>query len=90
MTEGHLRILGFEKEESVVQHSNNPEPEFYYYIKEMTEGLTFITNTDDEARDDGWYVEFFDIDIPVRYYDYDKVKSLFKLIKDGMIKPKQR
>ena len=61
----------------------NDEPEFYYYIKEITKGLTFITNTDDEARDDGWYVEFFDIDIPVRYYDYDKVKSLFDLIKDG-------
>ena len=75
--------LGFEKE--VSWDLIDGEPEFYYYIKDITKGLTFITNTDDEARDDGWYVEFFNTDIPVRYYDLDTVKNLFKLIEDNII-----
>ena len=75
--------LGFEKE--VSWDLIDGEPEFYYYIKDITKGLTFITNTDDESRDDGWYVEFFNTDIPVRYYDLDTVKNLFKLIEDNII-----
>ncbi len=88
MTEKEIQLLGFEKEVSL--DLINGEPEYYYYVKEITKGLTFITNTDDEAKYDGWYVEFFDTEIPVRYYNYDKVKSLFNLIEEGVITPKQR
>lgn len=86
MLEKDLIELGFEKE--ISQDLINGEPEFYYYVKEITNGLTFITNTDGEAKYDGWYVEFFDTEIPVRYYNYDKVKSLFNLIEEGVIKQK--
>lgn len=83
MKEKDLVELGFEKEVSL--DLINGEPEFYYYVKDITKGLTFITNTDDEARDDGWYVEFFNTNIPVRYYDSDTLKKLFKLIEDNII-----
>lgn len=83
MKEKDLVELGFEKEVSL--DLINGEPEFYYYVKEITNGLDFITNTDDEARDGGWFVEFFNTEIPVRYYDLDTVKNLFRLIEEGII-----
>lgn len=86
MTEGHLRILGFEKQTDKSDESNP----YHYYTLDITQGLSFISNSNDEAEGDKWFVEFFDTEIPVRYYDYDKVKLLFNLIKDGIIKPKQR
>lgn len=80
MKEKDLIELGFQKGEIYIG-----EPEFYYYVKEITNGLGFITNTDDEAGDDGWFVEFFNTEIPVRYYDLDTVKNLFRLIEEGIV-----
>ncbi len=84
MLEKDLIELGFEKEISL--DLVNGEPEFYYYVKEITNGLTFITNTNDEARDSGWYVEFFNTEIPVRYYERYMVKALFESIEAGIAK----
>ena len=82
MKERDLIKLGFEKEASL--ELINGEPEFYYYVKEITKGLTFITNTDDEVIDDGWHVEFFNTEIPVRYYNHQDVRDLFDLIEKGL------
>ncbi len=84
MTEKELLELGFVKEFSL--DTIDDQPEYYYYTKDFTNGLTFITNASDELGDGEWYVEFFNTEIPVRYCEYDKVKSLFELIEDGLIK----
>lgn len=84
MTEKDLIKLGFEKVDSF--NFLNGKPEYYYYVKDITSGLSFITNANDEIKDGNWYVEFFNTEIPVRYYDYGKVKKLFKIIEDGIIK----
>lgn len=84
MTEKELIELGFEKQFSL--DSIGEKPEFYYYTKDFTNGLTFITNASDELLDGEWYIEFFNTEIPVRYCEYEKVKSLFELIEDGFIK----
>ena len=36
-----------------------------------------------------WYVEFFNTEIPVRYYEYSIVKALFMLIEEGIIKTEE-
>jgi len=85
MTEKELLELGFVKEFSL--GNIDDQPEYYYYIKDFTDGLSFISNASDEISDSrGWYVEFFNTEIPVRYCEYDKVKSLFELIEDGLVK----
>lgn len=84
MTEKELLKLGFVKEFSL--DTIDDQPEYYYYAKDYTSGLSFISNASDEIVDGEWYVEFFETEIPVRYYEYDKVKSLFELIEDGLIK----
>jgi hypothetical protein len=68
MSEKELLELGFTKEfgEDVIED----DPDFYYYVKEITNGLTFITNGNDEMEGQDWYVEFFDTEVPIRYYEY--------------------
>jgi hypothetical protein len=84
MTEEQLLELGFEKEFSIEEVDG--QPEYYYFIKEITRGLTFITNASDEIVDGEWYVEFFDTEIPVRYCEFDRVKSLIELLETGKVK----
>tara|TARA_R110000824_G_scaffold193408_2_gene375832 strand:+ start:101 stop:361 length:261 start_codon:yes stop_codon:yes gene_type:complete len=84
MSERELIQLGFTKEfgDDVIED----DPDFYYYVKEITNGLTFITNGNDEMEGKEWYVEFFDTEIPIRYYEYSTVKILFMLIEEGIVK----
>ncbi len=86
MSEKDLLQLGFTKEDS--SEFIDDEPDFYYYVKEITNGLTFITNSNDEMEGQDWYVEFFDTEVPIRYYDYSSVKMLFMLIDEGIVKNK--
>ena len=83
MTEKELLELGFVKEFSL--GNIDDQPEYYYYTKDFTDGLSFISNASDEISDSrGWYVEFFNTEIPVRYCEPEKVKLLFRLIEYGL------
>ena len=84
MSEKELLELGFTKEFS--SDIIEDVPDFYYYVKEICNGLTFITNGNDEMEDQNWYVEFFDTEVPIRYYEYTSVKMLFELIDEGIVK----
>ena len=84
MSEKELLQLGFTKEDS--SEFIDDEPDFYYYVKDITNGLTFITNSNAEMEGQDWYVEFFDTEIPIRYYEYATVKMLFMLIEEGIVK----
>jgi hypothetical protein len=81
MTEKELLELGFVKEFSL--GTIDDQPEYYYYTKDFTDGLSFISNASDEL-DGEWFVEFFNTEIPVRYYEPEKVKLLFRLIEYGL------
>ena len=84
MSEKELLQLGFTKEDS--SDFFDAEPDFYYYVKEITNGLTFITNGNDDMEGQDWYVEFFDTEVPIRYYDYSSVKMLLMIIEEGIVK----
>ena len=36
-----------------------------------------------------WYIEFWDTEVPIRYYEYTTVKMLFMLIEEGIIKTEE-
>ena len=86
MSEKELLELGFTKEFST--DIIEDEPDFYYYVKDITDGLTFITNDNSEMEGKEWYVEFFNTEIPIRYYESSTVKMLFMLIEEGIVKTK--
>ena len=83
MTEKEIQLLGFKKETDV----SNTDQEFSYYVYEISRGLSFITNANDEIdSEDDWFIEFFDTEIPVRYTSFYEAQSLLNNIEKHLIK----
>jgi hypothetical protein len=72
MTEEQIKVLGFEKQ---IDESSGSKP-FYYYTLDITDGLSFITQANDEVKNGEWIVEMFEVS-DIKFKD---VKSLTKLI----------
>lgn len=84
MTEKELQILGFTKV-GVTAEESGGEP-YHYYIYEFTKGLEFISTDSDSVVDDKWWVEFFNTEIPVRFYDMMEVQKLISIFEKAKIK----
>lgn len=82
MTERELILLGFKSEE-IREHEDD---ETYYYVLDIVDGITFITQTNDEIKDDEWYVEFFNTDPSVRFHDFKEVQSLMNQLRNAIVK----
>ena len=92
MTEKELQLLGFTKE---VDHGTECSDEagnqwienaYHYYVYTVTKGLEFISNASDEVGDNGqWFVEFFETEIPVRFYNFGEVQALINLLEKAKI-----
>jgi hypothetical protein len=82
MTERELILLGFKSEE-IREHD---EDESYYYVLDIVDGLTFITPTNEEIKEDKWYVEFFNTDPLVRFHEFGEVQALINQLTKAIIK----
>ena len=77
MTEREIELLGFERfdEEDLYNKS------YHYYSYSVVMGLQFITNSSNEIEEEGeWYVELFDTDPTIRFYNFEEVQSLLNLL----------
>jgi hypothetical protein len=82
MTEREVIQLGFLSEE-IREHD---EDDTYYYALDVVDGITFITTTNDEIKDDEWYVEIFNTDPIIRFYDFQEVQGLINTLKNRIVK----
>lgn len=82
MTERELISLGFLSEE-IREHD---EDDTYYYALDIVDGITFITPTNDEIKDDNWYVDIFNTDPIIRFYDFQEVQGLINTLKNRIVK----
>jgi hypothetical protein len=82
MTEREIILLGLKSEE-IKEHD---EDDSYYYVLDIVDGLTFITPTNDEIKDGDWYVEFFNTDTLVRFYDFEEVQILINKLTKAIVK----
>lgn len=82
MTERELILLGFKSEE-IREHD---EDETYYYVLDIVDGITFITPTNDDIKDGNWYVDFFNTDPLVRFYEFGEVQELINKLTRAIIK----
>jgi hypothetical protein len=82
MTEREVIQLGFLSEE-IREHD---EDDAYYYALDVVDGITFITTTNDEIKDDEWYVEIFNTDPVIRFYDFQEVQGLINILKNRIVK----
>lgn len=80
MTEREIELLGFEKQ------TEESQPKYHYYTYKVSDGVDFITNTSDEAEEEGeWYVEFFDYPL-IRFYKFEEFQILINLLEKRKIK----
>lgn len=84
MTEEQLQELGFEKE--LLNEYEGDDT--YYYALDLVDGLTFITNTSDEVKDDNWSAEVFDTSPSLTFNDFEDLKSLINLLNKGITNDK--
>ena len=83
MTERELEILIFEKVEVPIEESGDKP--YYYYTHDVVRGLSFISNSSDEVKGGEWFVEFFNTDVPVRFYEMGQVLSLINMLTNAII-----
>jgi thymidine phosphorylase len=74
MTEEQLRVLGFEKQ---TETSDTP---FYYYTLDIVNGLSFITQANDEVENGEWVVEIFETTPTIEFKDVKKLSNLIDIL----------
>ena len=74
MTENEILMLGFERQ------LEDTEAFFYYYSLEIVEGLSFITQADDEVVNGEWEVEIFDTYPAITFKDAETVRILIEIL----------
>ncbi len=82
MTERELILLGFKSEE-IKEHDDDDS---YYYVMDIVDGLTFITPTNDEIKNNEWYVELFNTDPLVRFHNFGELQGLINLLTVSIVK----
>ena len=83
MTERELEILRFDKVE--ISSEESGAEAYYYYTHDVVNGLSFISNSNDEVENNEWYVEFFNTEIPVRFYEMSKVLALINILTKAIV-----
>jgi len=82
MTERELILLGFKSEE-IREHD---EDDSYYYVLDIVDGITFITPTNEEIKNNEWYVEFFNTDPLLRFHNFGEVQGLINQLTNSIVK----
>jgi hypothetical protein len=82
MTERELILLGFKSEE-IKEHD---EDESYYYALDIVDGVTLITPTNEEIKDGDWYVEIFNTDPLIRFYEFGETQALINTLTKAIVK----
>lgn len=78
MTEKDLIALGFNRNDVTSEESGYPK-DWYYYTYDLDKTLCLISSCNDEAKKEGWFVEFFDVE-GIRFTSYIQLADLIDLI----------
>ena len=82
MTERELILLGFKSEEI----KEYDEDDTYYYILDIVDGFSLITPTNEEIKNDEWFVEVFNTDPLIRFHKINEIETLDNIIKNAIVK----
>lgn len=82
MTEKEITLLGMNKE-FINEYEGD---DTYYYVLDIVDGLTFITSTNEEIKNEDWFVEFFNTEPSVRFYDFEEVQNLINKLNKHIVK----
>ena len=82
MTERELILLGFKSEEI----KEYDEDDTYYYILDIVDGFSLITPTNDEIKNDEWFVEVFNTGPLIRFHKINEAETLVNILKNAIVK----
>lgn len=82
MTEKEIELLCLEKE-FILEYDGDED---YYYVLDVVDGLTLITNCKSEEKGNQWQIEIFNTDPGIVFHQYEEVQSLLNLLKSRIIK----
>jgi thymidine phosphorylase len=74
MTEEQLRTLGFEEQ------TETSEPSYYYYTLDIVDGLSFISQANDEVENGEWIVEIFETTPSIKFKNAAKLSNLIDIL----------
>ena len=74
MTEKEIQKLGFE------QQVETSDPSFYYYTLDIVDGLSFITQANDEVENGEWIVEIFETTPAIKFKDAKKLSNFIEIL----------
>lgn len=83
MTENEIKLLGFKKVDVSIEESGDKS--YHYYIYEITKGLEFISSESDISKDNKWYVEFFNTEIPIRFHKMEQIQTLINIFENSKV-----
>lgn len=75
-----LLKLGFTKEYDVDTEALPSENKYHYYTYEIGKNCLLISCSNDEKKDGGYYVEFYEI-MNLKIRDLRQLKKLIKILK---------
>ena len=86
MTEKEIQLLGFVKE-TMVEYEGEVNPN-YYYALDIVDGLTLITPSNDDIKNNECYVEIFNTDPLIRFNGFEESQVLINKLTNGIVKKK--
>lgn len=86
MTEKEIQLLGFVKE-PMVEYEDEVNPN-YYYALDIVDGLTLITPSNDDIKNNEWYIEIFNTDPLIRFNGFEESQVLINKLTNGIVKNK--
>ena len=86
MTEKEIKLLGFKREDM-----NDGDYSGYYYAYRIANGFEFLSNANDEIGEgEQWFVEFFNSDPQILFYEFGEVQALINLIEKRVVKREEK
>jgi hypothetical protein len=84
MTEKEVQILGFEKE-LMVDYEGEENPD-YYYAYDIVNGLTLISGSRSETKNEEWFVDVFNTEPIIRFTKMEQVQVLINTLERAIVK----
>jgi hypothetical protein len=84
MTEKEVQILGFEKE-LMIDYEGEENPD-YYYAYDIVNGLTLISGSRSETKNEEWFVDVFNTEPIIRFTKMEQVQVLINTMEKAIVK----
>jgi hypothetical protein len=84
MTEKEVQILGFEKE-LMTDYEGEENPD-YYYAYDIVNGLTLISGSRSETKNEEWFVDIFNTEPIIRFTKMEQVQVLINTMEKAIVK----